>query len=74
MLLKSENMIGKSPRFFANMEKDKINVVMIICNHCPYVLFRMNAISQFVSDYKDIVKITAVNSNDHSPDTPDSKP
>ena len=73
MLLTSENMIGQTPEFFADMAHGKVNVVMIICNHCPYVLFRMPAISQFVRDYKDIVKITAVNSNDHTPDTPDSK-
>ncbi len=66
-------MIGKKPPFFHSMEPGKINIVMIICNHCPYVLFRMPAISQFVRDYKDIVKITAVNSNDHTPDTADSK-
>lgn len=50
----------------------EVNLVMIICNHCPYVLFRMNAISQLVKDYKDRVNIIAVNSNDYSPNTDDS--
>ena len=67
-------MIGQTPEYFANMETGKVNLVMIICNHCPYVLFRMPAISRLVKDYKDIVKITAVSSNDHTPASQDSKP
>lgn len=50
----------------------KINLIMIICNHCPYVLFRMPAISQLVKDYQDRVNIVAVNSNDSSKYTEDA--
>lgn len=73
MLLTSENQIGRAARFFGPMRRDAVNLVMIICNHCPYVVFRMPAISQLVRDYRDQVSIVAVNSNDHTPDTPDSK-
>lgn len=75
MVLKvSENMIGERPRLVGAMKEGEVNLLMIICNHCPYVLFRMAAISSLVRDYKDIVNIVAVNSNDASPDTEDSNP
>lgn len=74
MVLKtSDNQIGKSARLIGNMEIGKPSLVMIICNHCPYVTFRMPAISQLVKDYKDKFVIVAVNSNDASPNTEDSK-
>lgn len=65
-------MIGKQA--FYPAERGHVNLVMIICNHCPYVLFRMPQISQLVKDYKDRVKIFAINSNDASPTTEDSHP
>jgi len=68
----SDNMIGKQA--FYPAERGHVNLVMIICNHCPYVLFRMPAISQLVKDYKDRVKVFAINSNDASPTTEDSHP
>ena len=77
MLLTSDNMTGKSAFFFDQMKKDKVNLIMIICNHCPYVLFRMKAISKLVDDYKDIINIVAVSSNDpgpHPEDHPDTMP
>ncbi len=65
-------MIGSSP--IQLVQPNKVNLIMIICNHCPYVLFRMPAISKLVKDYKDQVRIVAVNSNDASPTTDDSSP
>ena len=74
MVLKtSDTQIGKSARIIGNMKLGNPSLVMIICNHCPYVTFRMPAISQLVKDYKDKFTIVAVNSNDASPDTHDSK-
>ena len=73
MVLKtSDNMIGQQA--FYPAVNGKVNLIMIICNHCPYVLFRMPAISQLVKDYQDKVNIVAVNSNDASPTTDDSHP
>jgi thiol-disulfide isomerase/thioredoxin len=63
-------MMGERPTQL--IKSDKVNLIMIICNHCPYVLFRMPAISHLVKDYKDQVNIIAVNSNDASPTTDDS--
>lgn len=75
MVLKtSDSMLGRQARFFEPMVPGEVNLVMVICNHCPYVTFRMPAISRLVSDYADLARIVAVNSNDHTPDTPDSKP
>ena len=68
----SNSMIGE--RVINLVKPDQLNLIMIICNHCPYVLFRMPAISQLVKDYKDRVNIVAVNSNDASPATDDSNP
>lgn len=77
VLMVSENEIGKSAYQFDQLVAGNINLVMIICNHCPYVIYRMNAISQLVSDYRDKVNCVAVSSNDpgrHMEDHPDSMP
>jgi len=55
------------------LDNERVNLIMIICNHCPYVLYRMPAISQLVKDYKDRINIVAVNSND-SADYPQDAP
>lgn len=73
MVLKiSDSMMGR--QISTLCKPDRINLIMIICNHCPYVLFRMPAISQLVKDYRDRVNIIAVNSNNASPTTEDSNP
>ena len=75
MVLKtSQNSVGQPAQYyFGPMQPDQINVLMIICNHCPYVLYRMPAISQLVKDYKDKVNFVAVNSNDWK-DYPEDAP
>lgn len=67
MVLKvSDNMVGQPAMTIGGMTPGTPSLVMIICNHCPYVLFRMQAISQLVKDYNDRVYCIAVNSNDSS--------
>jgi thiol-disulfide isomerase/thioredoxin len=67
MVLKvSDNMVGQTATAIGDMTNGTPSLVMIICNHCPYVLFRMQAISQLVKDYNDRVYCIAVNSNDSS--------
>ena len=68
----SENMIGKKAHPIDDVKG--VRLVMIICNHCPYVLFRMPAISKIVKEYNKRVHCIAVNSNDASPTTDDSSP
>ena len=73
MVLKtSDSMIGQRVEYL--VKPDVVNLIMIICNHCPYVLFRMPAISKLVKDYRHDVNIVAVNSNDAGPETDDSHP
>tara|TARA_B100001778_G_scaffold332509_1_gene338979 strand:- start:6249 stop:6761 length:513 start_codon:yes stop_codon:yes gene_type:complete len=75
MVLKtSESAVGSNAEYYiGSMQPDQINLLMIICNHCPYVLYRMPAISQLVKDYKDKINCVAVNSND-STDYPEDAP
>ena len=72
MLMTSENMIGKKAHPIDDVKG--VRLVMIICNHCPYVLFRMPAISKIVKEYNKRVHCIAVNSNDASSTTDDSSP
>tara|TARA_A100001388_G_C28606498_1_gene420728 strand:- start:10 stop:522 length:513 start_codon:yes stop_codon:yes gene_type:complete len=79
MVLKtSTNSVGRTAEYyFGPMRPDGINLLMIICNHCPYVLYRMPAISQLVREYKDRINCVAVNSNDwkdYPEDSPDLMP
>lgn len=75
MVLKiSESAVGSNvENYVGPMQPDQINLLMIICNHCPYVIYRMPAISQLVKDYKDKINCVAVNSND-SVDYPEDAP
>ena len=75
MVLKiSESAVGSNVEHYVGpMQPDQINLLMIICNHCPYVIYRMPAISQLVKDYKDKINCVAVNSND-SVDYPEDAP
>jgi len=59
----------------ADVKSDKANVVMFICNHCPYVKHVNSQLVQLANDYqpKDVT-ILAISSNDiasHPGDAPD---
>jgi len=76
VLAENQSEMGNSAYQFKQL-KAGINLVMIICNHCPYVLHRMSAISELVSDYKDKINSVAVSSNDpqnHKEDDPSLMP
>ncbi|MCB0168169.1 MAG: thioredoxin family protein [Anaerolineae bacterium] len=59
----------------ADVKSDKANVVMFICNHCPYVKHINSQLVQLAQDYLPKgVSILAINSNDivsHPGDAPD---
>lgn len=74
MIKESVSTVGNQAYQFAQFKQNQVNLIMFICNHCPYVLYRMPAISQLVDDYKDAINIVAINSNDSSPSTYDSHP
>lgn len=69
----SKSQVGTKAKSFDQFEQGQINLIMFICNHCPYVKFRMPAISKLVNDYKDQVNIIAFNSND-SKEYPEDAP
>lgn len=48
-----------------NIPKNRVIVVMFICNHCPYVIHLADHISMLAYDYKESpVAFVAINSND----------
>jgi len=55
--------------------KNKNTVVMIICNHCPYVIHYHNEIKRMINDYKNNnIRFIAISSNDinnYPDDSPD---
>jgi len=69
----SNSQVGNKAPVFDLFKEDHVNLIMFICNHCPYVEFRMSTISKLVKDYKDRVNIVAINSND-STDYPEDAP
>ena len=46
-----------------NFTSEKNTVVMIICNHCPYVIHYHNEIKKIINDYNGI-RFIAISSND----------
>ena len=46
-----------------SFRSEKNTVVMIICNHCPYVIHYHDEIKKLISDYADI-RFIAISSND----------
>ena len=55
--------------------KNKNTVVMIICNHCPYVIHYHDEIKKIINDYiKNNIRFIAISSNDinnYPDDSPD---
>ncbi len=58
-----------------NLSKDLGTVIMIICNHCPYVIHYHDQIQSLVSKYqKNDIQFVAISSNDvinYPQDSPD---
>lgn len=67
MIKESNNTVGQLAQEFSHFKHGQVNLLMFICNHCPYVRYRMPAIAQLVREYKDVVNIVAINSNDSTP-------
>ena len=73
-LLESQGMVGKKARMIGPLVEGEVGLVMFICNHCPFVKERMEAIAAISRDYKDRVNMVCVNSNDHPEDIPELMP
>ena len=57
-----------------NIIPSKNTVVMIICNHCPYVIHYHDEIKKIISKYEDDIRFIAISSNDiinHPEDSPE---
>lgn len=67
MIKESVSTVGRTAHEFLQFKTGQTNLLMFICNHCPYVKYRMTAISQLVREYMDVVNIVAINSNDSTP-------
>ena len=62
-LLTSNSMIGERPTQL--VESGKVNLIMIICNHCPYVKHVNRGLVKLANDYMDRgVSFIAISSND----------
>jgi len=46
-----------------SLDKDKVNVIIFTCNHCPYAQAYQERIKKLVTDFPD-VQFLAINSND----------
>ena len=47
-----------------NIMPSKNTVVMIICNHCPYVIHYHDEIKKMISKYEEQIRFMAISSND----------
>ena len=47
-----------------NLISEKNTVVMIICNHCPYVIHYHDELKKLIMDYDDKLRFIAISSND----------
>ena len=48
----------------SSLSNDKPSLIMVICNHCPYVIHYHNEIQRLASDYAEILNMVAISSND----------
>ena len=46
------------------LDNSKPSLIMFICNHCPYVIHYHSEIQQISKDYKNLINIAAISSND----------
>tara|TARA_B100001063_G_scaffold109546_1_gene102152 strand:+ start:1327 stop:1878 length:552 start_codon:yes stop_codon:yes gene_type:complete len=47
-----------------HLDNSKPSLIMFICNHCPYVIHYHSEIQQISKDYKDLINMVAISSND----------
>lgn len=43
----------------------KLTLIVFICNHCPYVLPKIEELKRIQKDFKDLLDVVAINSNNH---------
>ena len=61
------NLLNSCNNKFFNsnlLANNKAKLIMVICNHCPYVIHYHNVISMVADQYIDKIEIIAISSND----------
>ena len=59
--------VSGEAKSLSEIKSDKANLIMFICNHCPYVIHVQDEISRLAKDYQAKgVSIIAISSNDVS--------
>ena len=58
------NVLNNEMYSTKNIRTSKNTVVMIICNHCPYVIHYHDEIKTMISKYKEQIRFMAISSND----------
>jgi len=43
----------------------KLTLVVFMCNHCPYVLPKIEELKRIQKDFKEVLDVVAINSNNH---------
>ena len=46
------------------LDKTKPSLIMFICNHCPYVIHYHEQIQKLEYDFKEVIDMVAISSND----------
>ena len=61
---KLKNVLDDQIYASTSLSNEKPSLIMIICNHCPYVIHYHEELKRMNSDFGDTIDFVAINSND----------
>ena len=61
---KLKNVLDGKMYASSSLSNDKPSLIMIICNHCPYVIHYHEELQRINSDFGDKIDFVAISSND----------
>ena len=61
---KLKNVLDDKIYASTSLSNEKPSLIMIICNHCPYVIHYHEELKRMNSDFGDTIDFVAINSND----------
>ena len=61
---KLKNVLDDKIYTSTSLSNEKPSLIMIICNHCPYVIHYHEELKRMNSDFGDTIDFIAINSND----------
>ena len=59
-----ENVLDGQMYASSSLSNDKPSLIMVICNHCPYVIHYHEELKRMNSDFGDKIDFVAISSND----------